>query len=98
MSVVCPGRVQTNLFQAATIVNLPPERRSAYEQQMTAPKRMDVSNAARTILSGVSRNKAIIIFPANVRLTWRLYRLSPRLLDRLLLNSVRNFRKYRLNP
>ena len=98
VSVVCPGRVQTNMYQAATIANLPPERRSTYEQQMTAPKRMDVSKAARTILSGVSHNKAIIIFPANVRLAWRLYRLSPRLLDRFLLNGTRNFRKYRRNP
>jgi NAD(P)-dependent dehydrogenase (short-subunit alcohol dehydrogenase family) len=97
VSVVCPGRVQTNLFEAATIANLPPERRSAYEQQMTAPKRMDVSSAARTILRGVARNKAIIIFPANVRLAWRLYRLSPRLLDRLLLNSTKTFRKFRLD-
>jgi len=98
VSVVCPGRVQTNMYQAATIANLPPERRSAYEQQMTAPKRMDVSKAARTILSGVSHNKAIIIFPANVRLAWRLYRLSPCLLDRFLLNGTRKFRKYRRNP
>ena len=98
VSVVCPGRVQTNMYQAATIANLPPERRSAYEQQMTAPKRMDVSKAARTILSGVSHNKAIIVFPANVRLAWRLYRLSPRLLDRFLLNGTRNFRNYRRNP
>ena len=98
VSVVCPGRVQTNMYQAATIANLPPERRSAYEQQMTAPKRMDVSKAARTILSGVSHNKAIIIFPAKVRLAWRLYRLSPCLLDRFLLNGTRNFRKYRRNP
>jgi NAD(P)-dependent dehydrogenase (short-subunit alcohol dehydrogenase family) len=97
VSVVCPGRVQTNMYQAATIANLPPERRLAYEQQMTAPKRMDVSKAARTILEGVLRNKAIIIFPANVRLAWRLYRLSPSLLNRLLLNSTRTFRKFRLN-
>ena len=97
VSVVCPGRVQTNLFEAATIVNLPPERRSVYGQQMTAAKRMDVLSAARTILRGVARNKAIIIFPANVRWAWRLYRLSPRLLDRLLLHSTRTFRKFRLN-
>ena len=98
VSVVCPGRVRTNIYQATTIANLAPEQRAAYEQQMTAPKRMDASKAARTILGGVSRNQAIIIFPANVRLAWRLYRLSPRLVDRLLLNSTRNFRKYRLNP
>jgi NAD(P)-dependent dehydrogenase (short-subunit alcohol dehydrogenase family) len=98
VSVVCPGRVRTNIYQAATIVNLPPERRSEYEQQMTAPKRMDVLKAASTILSGVSQNKAIIIFPANVLLAWLLYRLSPHLMDRFLLNSTRKFRKYRVNP
>jgi len=98
VSVVCPGRVQTNMYQAAIIANLPPERRSAYEKQMTAPKRMDASKAARTILSGVSRNQAIIIFPLNVRLAWGLYRVFPRLVDRLLLHSTRTFRKYRRSP
>ena len=98
VSVVCPGRVRTNIYQATTIANLAPEQRAAYEQQMTAPKKMDASKAARTILGGVSRNQAIITFPANVRLAWRLYRLSPHLVDRILLYATRNFRKYRLNP
>ena len=94
VSVVCPGAVRTNIWQAATIVNVPPERRAV----LTPRKMMDASKAAQTILGGVSRNQAIIAFPAGVRLVWRLYRLSPHLLDRLLLNSTRNFRKYRLNP
>ena len=93
VSVVCPGAVRTNIWQAATIVNVPPERRAA----LTPRKMMEASKAARTILGGVSRNQAIIAFPAGVHLVWRLYRLSPRLLDRLLLNGIRNFRKYRLN-
>jgi NAD(P)-dependent dehydrogenase (short-subunit alcohol dehydrogenase family) len=98
VSVVCPGRVQTNIYQATTIANLAPEQRAAYEQQLISPKRMGATKAARTILGGVSRNQAIIIFPSGVRLVWHLYRLSPRLLDRLLLNGTRNFRKYRRNP
>ena len=100
VSVVCPGLVRTNVHQTATKVNLTPEQRATYEQLITSGKikMMGAPEAARTILSGVSHNQAIIIFPAGWRLTWRLYRLSPRLLDRLLLNSVRNFRKYRLNP
>ena len=65
---------------------------------MTPRKMMDASKAARTILGGVSRNQAIIIFSVGARLAWRLCRLSPRLMDRLLLNSTRTFRKYRLNP
>ena len=110
VSVVCPGYVRTNIYQAATVVNVPPEQRGAMtpREMMDASKaartilnphkRMDASKAARTILSGVSRNKVIIIFPANVRLAWHLYRLSPRLLDRFLLNNTRAFRNYRLNP
>ena len=92
VSAVCPGYVQTDLYQA--IVNVPPEQRAA----VISHKMIDTSKAARTILGGVSRNQAIIAFPAYVRLAWRLYRLSPRLLDRLMLKGIRNFRKYRLNP
>ncbi len=94
VSAVCPGPVRTNIWQAATIVNVPPERRAA----LTPRKMVDVSKAARTILDGVSHNQAIIAFPAGVRLVWRLYRLFPRLLDSALLSGTRNFRKYRLNP
>jgi len=110
VSVVCPGYVRTNIFQTATVINVPPEHRGAMnprkimDASKAAPivlnprKIMDASKAARTILGGVSRNQAIIAFPAGVRLTWCLYRLSPRLMDRLLLYAIRNFRKYRLNP
>jgi short-subunit dehydrogenase len=93
VSVVCSGYVRTNIFQTATVINVPPEHRGA----MNPRKVMDASKAARTILGGVSRNQAIIAFPAGVRLAWRLYRLSPRLMDRLLLYAIRNFRKYRVN-
>jgi NAD(P)-dependent dehydrogenase (short-subunit alcohol dehydrogenase family) len=93
VSVVCPGYVRTNIFQTATVINVPPEHRGA----MTPRKMMDASKAAPTILGGVSRNQAIIAFPAGVRLVWRLYRLSPRLMDRLMLYAIRDFRKYRPN-
>jgi NAD(P)-dependent dehydrogenase (short-subunit alcohol dehydrogenase family) len=109
VSVVCPGYVRTNIYQAATVVNVPPGQRGAMTPRemmyaskaartiMNPRKRMDASKAAQTILGGVSRNQAIIAFPAGVRLVWRLYRLSPHLLDRFLLNSTRTFRNYRLN-
>jgi NAD(P)-dependent dehydrogenase (short-subunit alcohol dehydrogenase family) len=95
VSVACPGSVRTNIYEATTMVNIPPERRAAAVSS-TRFKPMDASKAAQTILSGVSRNQAVIAFPAYVRLGWLLYRLSPRLLDLLLLNGTRNFRKYRL--
>lgn len=110
VSVVCPGYVRTNMFKTATVLNVPQERRGAMTPgkvvgaSKDAPiilnprKTMDPTKAAQTILSGVSRNRAIIAFPADVRFSWRLYRLSPRLMDRLLLIPTRDFRKYRLNP
>lgn len=94
VSAVCPGIIRTNLYQAMPAVNLPREQVIAqYPFKM-----MDASQAARTILGGVSRNQAVIVFPASIRLLWRLYRLFPRLTDRVLLSQIRTLRKFRLNP
>ncbi len=96
VSAVCPGYVQTNLYQAMTTANLPREQMD--KQLAQAIKVVDASQAARTILRGVLRNQAIIIFPAGMRLYWRVYRLFPRLIDHILVRQVRTLRKYRLNP
>jgi short-subunit dehydrogenase len=96
VSVVCPGYVGTNFYQAQTVVNVP--REQVREQVAQALKLVDASPAARTILRGVSRNQAVIIFPASIRLFWYLYRLFPRLTDRILFSQIRTMRKYRLNP
>jgi NAD(P)-dependent dehydrogenase (short-subunit alcohol dehydrogenase family) len=94
ISAVCPGYTRTNLYQAMPSVNLPREQVIAqYPFKM-----MDPSKAARTILRGVLRNQAVIAFPASIRLLWGLYRLFPRLTDRLLLSQIRMLRKFRLNP
>ncbi len=94
VSVVCPGPIQTNLYQVMPAVNLPREQIIAQYPF----KIMDASQAAHKILGGVSRNKAVIVFPASIRLLWHLYRLSPRLVDRVLLSQMRTLRKYRRNP
>jgi NAD(P)-dependent dehydrogenase (short-subunit alcohol dehydrogenase family) len=96
VSAVCPGYVRTNLYQSMTTVNLP--REQVLKQLEQALKAVDASQAARTILRGVSRNQAVIVFPAPIRLYWRLYRLCPRLIDRILLRHMRALRNYRLNP
>ncbi len=91
VSVVCPGFIQTGIFDAATYVN-------ADQKEMEARlpfKPMDVTDAARIILRGVARNKAIIVFPFYGRLLWWLLRLNNSLLNPLARKSVNEFRAAR---
>jgi len=60
-------------------------------------RQMSAEDAARAILRGVSRNQALIVFPAAVRWIWRVYRASPRLIYWISLRRMRMFRKLRIN-
>jgi short-subunit dehydrogenase len=51
---------------------------------------MDVKKAALKILSGVKRNKEVIVFPFPIRILWFLYRLFPP----IALPFARRFTKY----
>lgn len=75
VSVVCPGLMKTDLGTAATIVNAKKE-----EVKKRAEFGISPSVGARLILSGVERNKAMIVFPWGARLLWWAYRLWPSLL------------------
>lgn len=59
---------------------------------------MEAEHAARVILDGVSRDQAVIVFPASVRWICRLYRVFLRLMDGAWLTLMRDFRKYRGAP
>jgi len=66
------------------------------EQVAGAPaKMMAPEQAARVILDGVARNKALIVFPASIRWGRRIDRLFPGLSDRILLRQMRESRQYR---
>jgi len=45
----------------------------------------------------VSRNQALIVFPAAVRWIWRVYRAFPRLIYWISIRRMRMFRKLRIN-
>jgi hypothetical protein len=49
-------------------------------KDLTVVAPMDVQDAARRILKGVARNKALVVFPFSAWLLWWVYRLSPSLL------------------
>ncbi len=91
VSVVCPGYVDTGIYNATPILNADREKVLA-----NIPfKMMDVKKAARLILGGVIRNKAIITFPFYAVLLWWFYRLHPAILTPLGRKTVKDFRALR---
>ena len=54
---------------------------------------MEPARAAEVILDGVARNQALIVFPASIRWTRRVYGLFPRLIEREILRQFRQRRK-----
>jgi NAD(P)-dependent dehydrogenase (short-subunit alcohol dehydrogenase family) len=97
VSVVCPGYVDTGIYEAGTIVNVSQADKEKLHAEIPF-KLMDVNKAAHAILRGVKRNKAIIVFPAHARLLWWLYRLNPSLLTPLGSSIVKGLRAARLTP
>jgi NAD(P)-dependent dehydrogenase (short-subunit alcohol dehydrogenase family) len=83
VSVVCPSYVESGIYKAAEIVT--PLTVPVYEAVMSGVpfKPMDTRQAVHTILAGVARNRAVIVFPAHARILWWLYRLNLRLLEPL---------------
>ncbi|RMH22053.1 MAG: SDR family oxidoreductase [Acidobacteria bacterium] len=80
VSVVCPGMIATPIVEHAEIKN--EERLSLSRRQLIelSPFRpYPVAKAARIILRGVARNRALILITPHARLLWWLYRLSPTL-------------------
>ncbi len=91
VSVICPGFVQTGLYDAATVVKADGDE---FFGQIPF-KRMDVKKAGRLILKGVERNKGIIVFPFHARILWLLHRLNPDSMDRANVENLKGFRKIR---
>jgi NAD(P)-dependent dehydrogenase (short-subunit alcohol dehydrogenase family) len=90
VSVVCPGYVQTPVWDSPLL--------KVKKEDLPKPpfKMMDATKAARCIIKGVERNQAFIVFPLHARLLWWLYRLSPSLLDPLGRKMVKDFRAVRI--
>jgi hypothetical protein len=56
---------------------------------------VEAAQAARVILDGMARNRAVIAFPGYIRWAWRTSCLFPRLLDRAAPRQIRDMRSYR---
>jgi len=92
VSVICPGIVDTPLFQTGTMVGLTNE-----EMLATVPlKFISPERAAEIIVKGVQRNKSFVVFPFYARLAWWIYRINPNLLtpfNKALANRFRRLKK-----
>jgi NAD(P)-dependent dehydrogenase (short-subunit alcohol dehydrogenase family) len=99
VSCVCPGFVRTNVYQNARMINFDLPADVPLEKVAGAPdKMMDPARAARVILAGVDRNRALIVFPAVIRFARLVYSFCPGPLDRLAARSMHNLRQYRIEP
>ena len=88
VSVVCPGFINTPLFQTADVLKA--DRGEVFSG--IPFKLMEAKDAANVILRGVERNQKIIIFPFYARLFWYLYRIHPVLASPLVGGLIKNFR------
>lgn len=89
ISVVCPGTVDTGMFEAIDYFRV---NKQAIVSGIR-PALMPVEKCARAILAGVRRNKAIITITLHARFVWWLYRLAPRLFLWVTTRSYRQVQK-----
>ena len=91
VSVVCPGFVDTAIYENAIGVKVDKD-----EFLAKLPVRLvSAPDSARLILRGVENNEAIIVFPFYARLAWWLTRINPNILDRFHRKMLANLRAMR---
>jgi len=95
VSVVCPGFVDTAIYQHTTYINVDREK---VLRNLPAWARMSLEKCIEKILRGVARDKAIILVGWDVRLLWDCYRLAPSLYIRGSKIIARALRRARQTP
>lgn len=100
VSCVCPGDMKTDIYKNMTIMNWKVSR-DEFEHMTRRTHflmpQWTAEEAVAEILRGVSRNKALIIFPAVIRWIWRLYRALPAVIYWVSVRRMRMFRQLRIN-
>ncbi len=91
VSVVCPGFVNTAIYENAVGMKVDKDEFLA----KLPVKVISAEDAARAILRGIERNEAIIVFPFYARLLWWLTRLNPGALRRFQQRTLAQLRALR---
>ena len=92
VSVACPSLVRTNISDGGVYLKV---NKEDYLARLPQRWMLDPPDAARAILRGTQKNRALIVFPWHGKLLSWLYRLSPRLLTPLSNWTVKEWRKLR---
>jgi NAD(P)-dependent dehydrogenase (short-subunit alcohol dehydrogenase family) len=92
VNVVCPFNVATAIFRTARYRNIDHEAMLAAIPLRQIP----VERCVAEILTGASKNKAIMTMPRFARVEWRLYRYFPRAASLLLRRRRALFRDHRI--
>src|SRR5262249_25867294 len=87
VTAVCPGFIQTGIYDAGTYRNFSKEQLL----KKIPFKMLPSQDAAQIILRGIEKNKAIIAFPFYARFFWWLHRLSPKLTAPLERKTIKDF-------
>jgi len=90
LTLVCPGYIATNLFQAGTFEG---RLRSDNVVERIPFRLMDVDTAVSRTLEAVLARRSIAVFPFYGRVLWWIHRFSPRLMVRLLRLMMRDQRR-----
>lgn len=91
VSVVCPGFIRTPIIENYIAVGF-----DSADLKSQQPRKMtDVADAARIILSGVAKNKAIIPVGSDCHIAWRLYKAWPSLVEFFGRRGMEEIRKIR---
>ncbi len=93
VTVVCPAAVDTAILDKGELGGFDGRHYYLDGQGVRAP--LDPDELARSVLRGVVANRALVVEPARARATWRLQRLSPALMDRMLTRYVGATRRRR---
>jgi len=91
-SVFCPGFVRTRILETAAYVGV--SREDAI-REIGALEGRSPQAAVRSLLRGVSRNRAVIADGLLTWVIWRAYRTSPKAVAPLLRKGVRDLRATR---
>jgi NAD(P)-dependent dehydrogenase (short-subunit alcohol dehydrogenase family) len=91
VSVVCPGFIDTPIFDSTTYVETSKE--TVWSIIPPGLKMMSALDCARATLRGVAHNRGIIPVQAPAYIMWWLHRLNPRILDARIRKTIQKYRK-----
>lgn len=91
VSVLCPGFTETPLLDGGTASGAPDTGVTSVRPLIKAMRSgvATPESIAQACLSGLRKNKAVIVAPLAARVAWRAYRFAPGLTDKLVTRTAR---------